>query len=306
MTKKIVVLLLVFIPLAVLVYYFVPPVVGKSMLNKAAKTSGFEKKTIIVDGHAISYLESGQGEAIVLLHGFGARKEDWLAFGSGLRNDYRIIIPDLPGFGESAKKDGASYSVASQAKRLNDFIGALQIARAHFAGNSLGAAIVGKLAADNPDKVQTLTLLDAACVAGAQPSEMQLLMEQGKNVLSPKNREEMDALLDMVFNKKPVIPFVLMEYLVREAIAESSFREKVAHEIWKEEKYALENDSSKIKAKTLIIWGQNDRLTHISGAEILQRCIGNSRVVLIADCGHSPMLEKPAETLNAFLNFIKE
>ena len=66
----------------------------------------------------------------------------------------------------------------------------------------------------------------------------------------------------------------------------------------------LENRLSLIRARTLIVWGKNDRITNVSGVEKLEKGIANSRTVIIDQCGHVPYLEKPAEAKRAYREFL--
>jgi len=69
--------------------------------------------------------------------------------------------------------------------------------------------------------------------------------------------------------------------------------------------YMLESKLNKINAPTLIVWGDSDKLVHISSVPIFEKNIKNSKSVIIKECGHAPMLEKPAETAAAYQDFLK-
>ena len=70
------------------------------------RSAGLVKKEIQVDSHRIVYLEGGQGETVLLLHGFAGNKDNWTYFAEPLIRDYHVVIPDLAGFGESTKRFG--------------------------------------------------------------------------------------------------------------------------------------------------------------------------------------------------------
>ena len=141
---------------------------------------GLQRRTMIIDGQTWSYLDSG-GEQVpaVLLHGFGADKYAWLAYGRLLRRRFRVIAPDLPGFGESPRDPALDYSVAAQCRRLHRFMTELGLSKVHLAGNSLGGFIAAWFALTYPEALHSLMLIDAAGVAGSRKSEADLTIEQG-------------------------------------------------------------------------------------------------------------------------------
>src|SRR5687768_3480772 len=77
---------------------------------------------ISVDGFDIAYLAGGSGEALLLIHGFGASKENFVRIARFLTPRFQVLIPDLPGFGESSKPDNMTYSVPEQVERLHEFV----------------------------------------------------------------------------------------------------------------------------------------------------------------------------------------
>ena len=101
-----------------------------------------------------------------------ARTPGWLS--QSLYRDRHVVIPDLPGFGESAKRFGENYNVESQVKRLGRFVETLRLERFHLAGNSMGGAIAAVYAAKHPRKVMTLALLDPMGVVPLKIAPMEI------------------------------------------------------------------------------------------------------------------------------------
>src|SRR3546814_19009731 len=99
-----------------------------------------------------------------MVHGIGADKDNWAQIAPFLRGTGRLIALDLPGFGDSGKPTDGDYSIVAQAERLGQFLDALKLPRAHFAGNSMGGAVVLEFAHRHPERVQSLWLLDPAGV----------------------------------------------------------------------------------------------------------------------------------------------
>ena len=122
-------------------------------------TSGLKRHVIQVGDHRIVYSEGGQGEPVVLLHGFGASADSWNRFAKPLTKHYRVIAPDQPGWGASTRLETASYAYPAQVERLHQFLSALGLKRVHLIGHSMGGFIASAYAARYPDEVITLGLI---------------------------------------------------------------------------------------------------------------------------------------------------
>ena len=105
--------------------YFIFPETAINILVQLERNvvGGVRQNNITVDGLNIEYLEGGKGETLVLLHGFGADKDNWTRTARYLTPHYRIIAPDLPGFGESSSPNDIEYTVSAQVERLKAFVG---------------------------------------------------------------------------------------------------------------------------------------------------------------------------------------
>src|SRR5260370_18885967 len=104
-------------------------------------------KTITVFGQSIHYLDVGSGPVVVLLHGLGSRKEDWLPVLEPMAQKYRLLVPDQIGFGRS-EKPLLDYSVQTHVDFLNEFLRQLKVEKASLVGESLGGWIAGLYVAE--------------------------------------------------------------------------------------------------------------------------------------------------------------
>jgi len=165
--------------------------------------AGLEADSVEIEEGRIALLrseEGGEREPLVLVHGFGANKENWLRLSQQLWDDFDIIAPDLPGHGDSVQDMALSYRIPEQARRLGAILDQLDIERAHLAGNSMGGAIAAVFAAEHPERVMSLSLLDTGGVH-RHPSKMDELIEQGKNPLLVKDSEGYARLVDFAMEK---------------------------------------------------------------------------------------------------------
>ncbi len=276
--------------------------VVQSMIASLRALGSLSEKSIEVEKHTVVYLEGGGGEPVLLLHGFGADKDNWNLFSRYLTKRYRVIAPDLPGFGESSKIWSDQYHIATQVERVHEFAEEIGLTKFHLVGNSMGGLIAGVYAATYPTEILTLCLLDPAGVIENEPSPFSLELEKGNNPLIVESVSDYDKLLDFTFAKRPNIPDALKSYLAEIAVQRKDFYKKVFIEARPGNQ--LEAVMARIRAETLIVWGEADRVLSVSSAQILRKGIEKSKVVILKDCGHMPMLEKPEETARYYLEFI--
>jgi pimeloyl-ACP methyl ester carboxylesterase len=248
-------------------------------------------------------LEGGKGETVVLLHGFGGSKDDWPLFAAHLKG-FHLVIPDIPGFGESSQVPTDSYSFESQIGRIDRFVEVLKLDRFHMAGNSMGGALTATYGAKYPEKVLTLALLDPAGAPSENKSEVARQLEQGNNPLLVANAADFDKLMALLFVKTPPIPAPFKRILAADMIAHAEFNKKIWND-WQPEKYSLAPVLPLIQAPVLIIWGDQDKVTDIGGVAFLEKNLKKYKVVILKDTGHLPMFEKPKETAKAYMSFLK-
>jgi len=261
-------------------------------------------KSVDIPDFKIVYAEGGTGDTIIMVHGFGGSKDNWLTFAKYFTPNYRVIIPDLPGHGDSSKPQNAKYNHMSQVERLNLFAKELKLTKFHLVGNSMGGNIAGNYAADYPDMVKTLALFDASGVNAPIKSEFILLLEKGINPLAIKDADDFDKFLEFVYKKPPQMPSFMRQYLAKQAVEAGPLNKKIGNDIWADT-LIVESKLNKITAPTLIVWGDSDKLIHISSVPIFENNIKNSKSVIIKECGHMPMMEKPAETASIYQDFLK-
>jgi len=285
-------------------YFLFPETVFKLAIDAQRRSADLVRKEVQVDDHRIVYLEGGTGETIVLLHGFGGNKDQWTALARYLKG-FHLVIPDIPGFGESSQVPSASYSVESQVGRIDRFVEVLELDKFHMAGNSLGGAYAATYGAKHPGKVLTLALLAAAGAPSPNKSEFVMQLEKGDNLLLSTNPEDAGRLLALIYAKEPAIPPAFKKILVADWIAHGPFNRK----IWNDTQpfqFSLEPFLPRIQAPVLILWGDQDKMLDAGGVAFLEKNLKNYRTVIMKDTGHCPMIEKPEETAKAYRGFLNE
>jgi len=286
------------------IYYLFPGAVTKMAVAAGRQAAGLTEKAVQVDDHRIVYVEGGKGETILLIHGYAGDKDNWMQFARFLTPKYHVVAPDLAGFGESSRLPEAGYDIQLQVARLNRFMEVLKLERCHLVGNSMGGAIAGIYGAQYPQKVISLALFAPAGIKSPEKSELTKMLEKGINPLLISGVDDYERMLKMVFVQVPVIPSPVKKEMAARAIKNRSFNEKIMGDMMKKP-LLLESFLSGISAPTLILWGDRDNLIHPSSVPILERGIQNHQTVIMKDCGHIPMLERPAETADHYLRFLQ-
>jgi len=296
----------VFILLAAF-YFLFPESVFKFAVDAQRRSANLVKKEVQVDDHRIVYLEGGKGETVVLLHGFGCNKDFWTAFAKYPKG-YHWIIPDLPGFGESSQVPTDRYDRESQVERIDRFVKVLKLDKFHMAGNSLGGAITATYGAKHPEKVLTLALLDTSGVPSQKKTEFVVQLEKGNNLLLPKNMDEFDRLMSLVYVKPLLMPSSFKKILAADWFAHREFNKKMWDECqpFNASKYSLVPILPTIQAPVLILWGDQDKLFDVGSVASLEKNLKNYKTVILKDTGHCPIMEKPEETAKAYMDFLKE
>jgi len=281
-----------------------PRVTDAAISFERGRAELVRKDVALADGLHMAYLEGGQGEPLVLVHGFGGNKDNFTRVARWLTPHYRVIVPDLLGFGESSHPQDVSYTYAAQAERLHAFVRALALGNAHFGGNSMGGAIVLSYAAQYRGEVSSLWLLDAAGVPEAPASELRKIIEgTGRNPLLVANEDDFARLFSFAMSAPPYIPRMMVNVMARERIENQAVERRVFDQI------ATDSVTQQVRGlttPTLIVWGDEDRVLHVGTAEMLHTLLPRSRVIVMQHVGHIPMVERPQQSAQDYLRFRSE
>lgn len=268
-------------------------------------SSGLKRRVVQVGDHRIVYSEGGHGEPLVLLHGFGASADSWNRFAKPLTKRYRVIAPDLPGWGASTRLEAASYGYPAQVERVHQFLSQLQLGRVHLVGHSMGGFIASAYAARYPDEVITLGLIAPHGMVEPEPSELARDVAKGDNWLVATSLQQFDRLLNNVFARRPYAPKAVLRYLANHAIRNSAKSSQIFAEM-QTNNPPLAERLPHITAAALIVWGERDRVLHVSCADLFRKGIKSSEVLIIPGSGHMPLVENAGTCSMAWLAFAEK
>jgi abhydrolase domain-containing protein 6 len=266
-------------------------------------SSGLKRRTIQVGDHRVVYSDGGHGEPVVLLHGFGASADSWNRFAGKLTKRYRVIAPDLPGWGESTRVETASYGYPAQIERLHQFLSLLGLRRMHLVGHSMGGFIASAYAARYPDEVITLGLIAPHGMVEPEQSDLACSVAQGDNWLVASSIQEFDRLLNNIFVKRPYVPKAVLRHLANQTIRNSAKSAQIFEEM-QSNNPPLAERLPHIETAALIVWGDQDRVLHVSCADLFCQGIRNSEVMVIRGSGHMPLVENARACAAAWLAFV--
>jgi pimeloyl-ACP methyl ester carboxylesterase len=264
-----------------------------------------------VDGVRLHYQEAGDPKAppMILIHGFAASNLVWskvfLEFAAA---GYRVIAPDLPGYGYSGKPRHLDYTIAGQAEMIVSFLQRLEINRAVCLGSSYGAAVAATIALDHPALVEKLIMVGA--VNNNKPTRYLLMRLFGSpiigDILSPLlvgSRRLLRMRMKRVYDRHS---WVLDERRVD--ARHLPLRTRGAHRAiirtvrrWDAER--VSRDAHLLTQPTLLLWGDTDREVPLSDGQRLHETIAGSRLIVFRECGHLPHEEYPEAFVKVVLEF---
>lgn len=278
--------------------------------------SGFHvARDVDAGGVKTFYIEAGSGTPIILLHGLAATNTSFLPTFVELHHDHRVIAPDLPGFGDSAKPI-RSYDAAFYASWLIDFLDALGIEKAHLIGNSMGGRIAIETALRVPDRVDRVALLapSPAFIRGRQYARIVRFLrpELAFLPLSVPRRQVVGSI-KRLFAKPERLADDWYESAADEFIRVfSSPRGRIgffsaARQIYLEQPYGetgFWDRLPQLSRPALFVWGEKDWLVPSRFERHVQRCLPEATSVVLPDCGHVPQYESPDETHRLIRQFL--
>lgn len=267
---------------------------------------------VSVNGINTRYWQMGDsGSNLILLHGGNGSIEFWLYNIAALAQDHQVYAFDMMGSGKSDYPDG-SYSLGEQAEFLRGFMLALDIDTATLIGNSMGGGVALEFTQLYPEQVDRLVLVASMGLGREISVGIRLITLPGViNLLRP-GRWMIPAMLKSNFYNSSQLPpdWIELRYLIFAIpgrnrvilrLGKSNFNlAGVRADVYQPIIASLPN----ITQKTLIIWGDCDRIIPVKHAYIAAAGLPNSQLEIFPNCGHHPYLEYPAKFDRLVLDFL--
>jgi 4,5:9,10-diseco-3-hydroxy-5,9,17-trioxoandrosta-1(10),2-diene-4-oate hydrolase len=271
-------------------------------MRDAAMDEKSTEKFVTAAGLRIRYHEAGVGEPLLLLHGGGPGASGWSNYNRNiefLAKRFRVIVPDLPGFGGSAKSLPDVALFGYLATVIANFMTELGLPSAHFVGNSLGGGTVLKLALEQPQRVRRAVLMGSG---GGFPVFSTMPTEGVKHLVgyyegSGPSIEKLRNFIDvMLFDGSKVTEELLQQRyaasldpdVVRNPPIKRRAGKMPLEDLWREELSVLNHDF-------LLVWGREDRVVPLDCAFILLKQLPKAQLHVFPRCGHWVQWEKADE-----------
>jgi pimeloyl-ACP methyl ester carboxylesterase len=252
------------------------------------------EQEIYIQGLKINYKIMGLGPVVFILHGWGASADSWIRVGRSIaQQGFRVIIPDLPGFGKSAKPQKV-WNLDDYCNFVTSFIDVLGYKKVILIGHSFGGRIAIKLATKNPQRIEKLILVSAA---GIRPKKRfkdyvaVFLARASKPFSGLPGFNLVRKLFYKKFLKKT-------DYFRAKGIMKEVFKKVIRED--------LEPFLKKIEPKTLIVWGSEDKITPLADGLKMKKEIKGSELTILKGVEHALNLKAPTLLSERILEFIKE
>jgi 4,5:9,10-diseco-3-hydroxy-5,9,17-trioxoandrosta-1(10),2-diene-4-oate hydrolase len=263
-----------------------------------------------VGGVRVHYHDIGEGPVLVLLHGSGPGATGWSNYNrnvAALSANYRLLIPDLPGFGLSDMKPVAAPTPGWWAGIITGLLDSLGIEKAHFVGNSMGGMVTLKIALENPGRIDRMLLMGPGggypvFSTWPTPGIVNLITAyEGGGITADKVRAFISAsLFDQSAITDELVQQRLEAALDPRVVAQPPMRPGPGgppEELWRDARLA------RLPHETLIVWGREDRVLPLDTGMILMKQIPRATLTVVPQCGHWVMWEQWAEFNRIALSF---
>jgi pimeloyl-ACP methyl ester carboxylesterase len=255
-------------------------------------------RSVRVDGGRVLVAEIGSGPPLVLIHGLGGTFRYWLESARHLAEHYRVLIPDVPGFGGS---DPAArpFSMPAAGARLLAASEQLGVTRPVLVGHSLGGPIAALAAAQAPDRVGGVVLVSTTGLSPQRAWRRHVLLPIMRCAL--RNPNPWENLLGahawargIVFTEMLARPRELDPFTTRMLVGGASLARQLADSLEASLACDLRETLRELPAPLGVVWGEHDETVSIADAELAQRLRPDARARIVPAAGHLPMIEFPA------------
>lgn len=268
-------------------------------------------RDVTASGVRLRVAEAGNGPPVILIHGLFVDHRSWDLVMPELAQQFRVIAPDLPGFGESEKPPPSRfpYGIEAFAEAVADLYAGLELGPAAVVGHALGGAVALTLAARHPELVSKLVLVDALCYESStgRYGELALLPFVGGLVLKQLWGRGLFRrhFQESVFGPKSNIAGARIDRYYDAFNAPAARSSALATLRATVDTRGVVAQTTRVQAPALVIWGRHDRVWPASFGQRLSREIRGSGFELL-DSGHSPHEELPSQIVRIVRRFLSD
>ena len=242
--------------------------------------------------------DEGKGFPLVLVHGFLGSSKMWEPQIDFFKDYFRVITPDLPGYGKSNKAK-LHNSIQSIANLLLDCLEEKKIDKFHLLGHSMGGMVVQEMAKKDRDKISKLVCYSTG-PRGEMPGRFETI-DQSRENLKKKGLEitAKNIAKTWFLKGEDAKYFDICIEAGKQTSIETVDNALIAFKNWNGVN-ALKN----IKNETLIVWGDQDKSYNLDQIQTLEKNIANSKLIIFKDCAHNVHLEEPKQFNKTIRDFL--
>lgn len=291
--------------------YAAPAIDIQSVLQQERAWAGMETKRVKVSDIDWAYSEGGPAgkPTIMLVHGLAGSRDNWNRVARYLTPYYHVIIPDLPGQGDSKVPNDFDYSLPNLTEKLRRFAEAIKVDNGlNVAGHSMGGSISLLYAAQYPVDTKSLFLIDSAGVFKSANTPYLKDPTTLRNMIVSKPGD-FDRLMKIATSLPPFIPKELKDAQEKLMISQSANTTKLVEQLIVMSKL-FTPDSFAIAARSidqpvLIAWGDKDQIINVEAAAELKGLLKNAQEpIILKGVGHLPILEQEQLLIKPYLDFL--
>ena len=291
--------------------YAAPAIDIQSVLQQERAWAGMETKRVKVGDIDWAYSEGGPAgkPTIMLVHGLAGSRDNWNRVARYLTPYYHVIIPDLPGQGDSKVPNDFDYSLPNLTEKLRRFAEAIKVDNGlNVAGHSMGGSISLLYAAQYPVDTKSLFLIDSAGVFKSANTPYLKDPTTLRNMIVSKPGD-FDRLMKIATSLPPFIPKELKDAQEKLMISQSANTTKLVEQLIVMSKL-FTPDSFAIAARSidqpvLIAWGDKDQIINVEAAAELKGLLKNAQEpIILKGVGHLPILEQEQLLIKPYLDFL--
>ncbi|WP_288497592.1 alpha/beta hydrolase [uncultured Acinetobacter sp.] len=291
--------------------YAAPSIDIQSVLQQERAWAGMETKRVKVGDIDWAYSEGGPAgkPTLMLVHGLAGSRDNWNRVARYLTPYYHVIIPDLPGQGDSKVPNDFDYSLPNLTEKLRRFAEAIKVENGlNIAGHSMGGSISLLYAAQYPVDTKSLFLIDSAGVFKSANTPYLKDPTTLRNMIVSKPGD-FDRLMKIATSLPPFIPKELKDSQEKLMISQSANTTKLVEQLIVMSKL-FTPDSFAIAARSidqpvLIAWGDKDQIINVEAAAELKGLLKNAQEpVILKGVGHLPLLEQEQLLIKPYLDFL--
>jgi len=271
-----------------------------------------DNRLLRIDDTSVYVEQSGRGEPVLLIHGFGASTYSWRMVMPELAQDYRVVALDLYGFGWSERpEDWSRYTRDGQVELILQVMDALGIESAHLVGHSYGGSITMALAADHPDRVRSMVLVNSAAVDYPMNRRKWFSRVGLFNFAYVRGLALRTGFVERVMGKAYYDDALVTDELIEAYL--DRLRVEGAAQGFRGLSRPLPSSQrprdiryEELDVPTLLLWGAQDQLITIEVGRYHAALFPDIRFVAIEGAGHAPMEERPDEFVDEVTAFLTE